>query len=272
MHNIHHRRRAFSLARLRLAAGLLAIAGAWVTPASASGATPLPGILSYWTGSFVVRPSSIDLTPTDGYIVTGARGTFAHSGPIKWSSWTRFEARGIGVLWVDTCEITCAEGPELRYPATIRGFARQGTHFARLTIDSKYGHSPMQYRMVLQPGFGGKFVPVGSSAGVSAATVGRAAGAECGTVSGSYYVGGSNEPYTTSELRIASVRHINCRGARSVAAKCIADRTVRGWTAHVSRPEPGVIRLTSGDKVIRLEGVAGGGPDCANAAYGAIGL
>ncbi len=159
MHSINPSARKFSMLVSLLTAGLLAIVAGWASPVSASGATRLPGILSDWMGSFVVRPSSIDLTPTDGYAVTGV-GSFAHPAPIKWLSWTQSEARGVGVLWVDTCKINCAEGPELQYGATIRGFIRQGAHFTRLTIDSKYGHDPMQYRMVVQPGFGGKFVAV----------------------------------------------------------------------------------------------------------------
>jgi hypothetical protein len=120
----------------------------------------LPGILNYWMGTFVVRPQWIDLTPTDGETVTGAHGTFQHPSTIKWVSWTQSEARGVGVLWVDTCKVSCAQGPELRYPATIRGFARRGGHLTLLTIDSHYGHGPLRFRMVVQPGFGGKFVPV----------------------------------------------------------------------------------------------------------------
>lgn len=157
MHSIHRSARAFSVLVLLSTTGLLAIVAGWPSPVSASGATRLPGILNNWTGSFVVRPSSIDLTPTDGYIVTGT-GPFAHPAPIEWLSWTQSEARGIGVLWVDTCRINCAEGPELPYKATIRGFTRQGTHFTQLTINSAY--HPMQFRMVVQPGFGGKFVTV----------------------------------------------------------------------------------------------------------------
>ncbi len=148
------------LVRRAAAAAVLAAAALSIATGASDASGQLPGILSYWTGTFVVRPPWIDLTPTDGETITGAHGTFQHPSPIKWVSWTQSEARGVGVLWVDTCKISCAQGPQLRYPAAIRGFARQGGHFTLLTIDSHYGHSPMQFRMVVQPGFGGKFVPV----------------------------------------------------------------------------------------------------------------
>lgn len=74
------------------------------------------------------------------------------------------------MLWVDTCEVTCAAGPQVRYRATIRAYGRQDGHFTQLTVDSTYRHDPMQFRMVVQPGFGGKFVQLTAANQASAPT------------------------------------------------------------------------------------------------------
>lgn len=135
---------------------ILAIAAFSLFPSVAGATGALPGVLSYWGGTFVVRPAWIDLTPTAGEGLTGRSGTFRHPGPIRWVSWTAFRARGVGVLWVDTCEASCATGPEDRYQAVILASQPHAGHFTLLTVDSSYGQ--MRLRMVEQPGFGGKFV------------------------------------------------------------------------------------------------------------------
>lgn len=214
--------------------------------------------------------------------------SFLSLDQIDYQRWNSRVARGVAVEEQETCKPNCASGGDVATRVSLtfsrpRTCPRAGVRaFTRLTFrPTRAGSSASAYSMPCPD-----HLAVGAARLVSSLIIDRsiklpaAAGrhiraslaASCGTVSGSYDVGHGPDSYVASELRIAVVRDITCRGARAVTARCISDRSVRGWTAHVSRADPGLIRLTSGHKLIRLEGVAGGGPNCATAAYASIGL
>jgi hypothetical protein len=152
------------LALLGVALGFSSLPATAATPTPAGARTlarpsALPGLLEYWGGPARIRPKFLDITPTDGAAVTGP-GTFRHPDAIRWTSWTSVSARGTGVLWIDTCEVSCAQGPEDRYRATLYAFRVRDGRFTRLTIASSY-HSrylPRTLKIRWKPGFGGQFI------------------------------------------------------------------------------------------------------------------
>jgi hypothetical protein len=86
---------------LRGLAHLFLLVSVGGTASAASPATAKPGLLEYWQGPFVVRPTSLSLTATDGIAVTGS-GKYGHQKPIKWSEWTGRQSSGTGVIWFDS--------------------------------------------------------------------------------------------------------------------------------------------------------------------------
>jgi hypothetical protein len=70
-----------------------------------------------------------------------------------------------------------------------------------------------------------------------------------------------------SGLRVRAIG-ISCGDARSIARRCIRQRTVRGWRAGIygegdlRQPTGFDLYLVSGSKRIDLRGIAGGGPHC----------
>lgn len=140
----------------------LALASAFIMTGAGTtrAAEPLPKALEAYGGSFVVRPSFMDITPTDGLALLGAGRSLAHAGPVKWSSWTTSSGRGKGALFFDTCEPSCAGGRQIRYPASIRVSRPRDGRFTLLTIYSSYRHATQVYKMIEKPGFGGEFVYV----------------------------------------------------------------------------------------------------------------
>src|SRR5919206_4619957 len=58
-----------------------------------------------------VRPAKISYTGDGTGIVGGFDGTSArHPGHLRWLSYTRRDGRARGLLWLDDCEPSCAEG------------------------------------------------------------------------------------------------------------------------------------------------------------------
>jgi hypothetical protein len=124
----------------------------------ASGSTPRsPTLLKEYGGQFVRRPSFLGLTPTDGEIVAGDRRSFRDPGSIRWTSWTKSTADGVGALWVDTCLPSCAGGKEDRYAVSIKASDPRRGRFTLLSIRRPHHSKPLIYKVTYAQGFGGEF-------------------------------------------------------------------------------------------------------------------
>ena len=68
-------------------------------------------VLTWDCESAVYKPASITITCADGGI---------YVEKIKWSTWTKDSATGIGILSENLCEPSCAEGQRVEAPVNLR--------------------------------------------------------------------------------------------------------------------------------------------------------
>jgi hypothetical protein len=68
-------------------------------------------VLTWDCESAVYKPASITITCADGGI---------YVEKIKWSTWTKDGAIGIGILSENLCEPSCAEGQRVEAPVNLR--------------------------------------------------------------------------------------------------------------------------------------------------------
>jgi hypothetical protein len=108
--------------------------------------SPLPTLLNPWSEKFSVRPAIIGLSGDGSSFLGGLNGHGKHTarnwprwaGHIVWSSWTRTQAVGSGVNWLDNCKPACSTGKEIPHPAKVQAFDPQNGHFTRLRTAIKY--------------------------------------------------------------------------------------------------------------------------------------
>jgi hypothetical protein len=68
-------------------------------------------VLTWDCESAVYKPANITITCADGGI---------YVEKIKWSTWTKDGAAGIGILSENLCEPSCAEGQRVEAPVNLR--------------------------------------------------------------------------------------------------------------------------------------------------------
>lgn len=134
-----------------VAAMLLAAASA--RSAEAAG---LPKILTQSsTHPFQVRPAVISYTGDGTGIVGGPDGTDTrHLGRLRWPVYTRRQAYGSGLVWLNDCEPSCAEGDFSGVPVRLHAFAPRGGRFRRLTLSYTYEGQHYTDRRIIRH-FGG---------------------------------------------------------------------------------------------------------------------
>jgi len=138
-------------ARMMLAGGLMAVAtaGAGVALAGPASAVSGPVVLVGCGGTGQVRPAGYDIgCMPSNELVTG----------LRWTSW-RSAAFGSGVLKVNDCTPTCAQGTYVKYPILVvlwRARPWPGhpgrEYFSRLTwifTAQRPGHAPAAQTFVL---------------------------------------------------------------------------------------------------------------------------
>jgi hypothetical protein len=108
--------------------------------APATATASLPKVLAKQTEhGFKVRPASISFTGDGTGIVGGADGASArHPGHLHWTRYNRHEGAAKGVVWLDDCDPSCAEGEFSPVPVKVHvGRVRHG-RFTRLTLRFTY--------------------------------------------------------------------------------------------------------------------------------------
>ena len=86
-----------------------------------------------------VRPAKISYTGDGTGIVGGFDGTSArHPGHLRWLSYTRRDGRARGLLWLDDCEPSCAEGTFHATPVSVHVWRPRRGVFRRLTLSFHY--------------------------------------------------------------------------------------------------------------------------------------
>jgi hypothetical protein len=127
-----------------------------VVPASARAHPP-------WTVSNAepylrVRPAEISYTGDGTGIVGGFDGTSVrHPGHLNWLRYTRRDGRARGLLWLDDCDPSCAEGAFHATPVSVHVWRPRRGVFRRLTLSFGYSgkHWLDRRRAVRMPPSGG---------------------------------------------------------------------------------------------------------------------
>jgi hypothetical protein len=126
-----------------IAATLLGLAAAAILTATAPARQhSLPKLLGdgqHYLLTWQVKPAHISYTGDGTGIVGGFNGTGASKpGNIRWRSWTANRGVGGGVLWLNDCEPSCAEGTFDAVPVTVTAFAVIAGHFTKLRLIYTY--------------------------------------------------------------------------------------------------------------------------------------
>jgi hypothetical protein len=120
----------------------LATAIALTLPLGTAGvaAAKLPGVLTQDPHHpFVVRPASIGYTGDGTGLVGGTDGTSVrHPGHLRWTAYNSRQGIGRGVVWLDDCDPSCADGHFSAFPVAVHVFAPKKGHFTRLTLQFTY--------------------------------------------------------------------------------------------------------------------------------------
>ena len=146
--------------RRRWALGLvLAASLAAALPDATQGmaAARLPSVLTQGRPAFEVRPASISYTGDGTGIVGGSDGRDArHPGHLRWVTYDERQGVGHGVVWLDDCDPSCAEGTFASTPVAVHVFSPGAGRFRRLTLTYTYrGQRYVDRRMVRHFAAGG---------------------------------------------------------------------------------------------------------------------
>jgi hypothetical protein len=122
----------------------VALAATALSAALAGASTQTTKLLEADAGKFVVRPGQIIPNADGGIIFGGPRRPGQKLGHITWQSWSKTDARGKGVEWVNNCKPDCAQGTyKNRGTIQFHAFRPRSHHFTRLTAN---GATPKSYR------------------------------------------------------------------------------------------------------------------------------
>ncbi len=105
----------------------------------ASAAARLPSVLTQSTPEFAVRPATIGYTGDGTGIVGGPDGkSVRRLGHIRWTTYDRHQAVGRGLVWLDDCTPSCAQGTFSAAPVQIHAFAPANGRFTHVTLIYTY--------------------------------------------------------------------------------------------------------------------------------------
>jgi hypothetical protein len=131
---------------LAVAAAVLVGALALATAASAATPTVFNG-----NGGFQTRPGSISYTGDGTGVVGGRDGSGPRQpGHLSWTSYTSTAGRATGVVWLNDCRPSCAEGHFQPRPVAVTVGVPRGGHFTHLTLTYSYGGKRIVDTRVLQ--------------------------------------------------------------------------------------------------------------------------
>jgi hypothetical protein len=120
----------------RLLAATAALLGALAFAPIASAATPT---VFNGKGGFQTRPGSISYTGDGTGVIGGSDGSGPRNpGHLKWATYTSSGGRAGGVVWINDCKPSCAEGKFSPIPVSVLVTRPSGGHFTRLTLTYTY--------------------------------------------------------------------------------------------------------------------------------------
>jgi hypothetical protein len=110
-----------------------------------------PSVVGGWTGNasgFLGGPSGKPNSDSPSFVV--------RFGKIRWTTWTQTEGRGVGVVWVKTCEPDCAAGRWKREAksTSVHAYRPQNGRFTRLAFSYDAGSGRQLRTFRLRPANG----------------------------------------------------------------------------------------------------------------------
>jgi hypothetical protein len=118
---------------------LVLVAALALIVSSASAASRPPKVLTQENPTFQVRPATISYTGDGTGIVGGDDGRSARKpGHLKWTAYNRKVGRAIGVVWLDDCTPSCAQGRFSPSPVRVQVSEPTHGHFRLLTLRYRY--------------------------------------------------------------------------------------------------------------------------------------
>ena len=121
-------------------AGLLFTLLAFTFAAPAAAQAKPPKVLTQRPHhTFQVRPAWISYTGDGTGFLGGADGSGPrHPGHLRWRRYGGSEGRARGVVWLNVCDPTCADGDFVSRPVRVRVFRPRHGRFTRMTIRYRY--------------------------------------------------------------------------------------------------------------------------------------
>jgi hypothetical protein len=135
------------MSRMKIVLGAAtAVATMIAVPAVASARRPK--LLTEGSGTvFKVRPARVGFTGDGTGFVAGHGSSVRHPGRIHWKWWTKRSAKGVGRVWVDDCNPSCAEGQFHPDPGWIKANRPKHGRFTHIAVHFRdQGHSYTDYR------------------------------------------------------------------------------------------------------------------------------
>lgn len=107
-----------------------------------------PRLLTDGNGTvFKVRPGKVGFTGDGTGFVAGHGSSVHHPGRIHWKWWTKRSAKGVGRVWVDDCNPSCAEGHFHPDPGWIRANRPKHGRFTHIAVHFRdHGHKYTDFR------------------------------------------------------------------------------------------------------------------------------
>ena len=107
-----------------------------VTALPATAQARLPSVLTQHTKRpFEVRPATIWYTGDGTGVIGGSDGASArYPGRLHWNRYSHRQGRARGLVWLNDCDPSCAEGTFSAAPVNVHVFAPRHGHFTRLTL------------------------------------------------------------------------------------------------------------------------------------------
>lgn len=123
--------------RMISAAAAVAIAMAVAVPGLASAGTNTV-LVNDSSSTFEVRPSLIGYTgDATGYV--GRRTWGGKRGYMRWKTWNIYSAYGVGTVWLNTCNPSCADGGWRSRKGWVQLSVPKNGRFTDMTITYRRG-------------------------------------------------------------------------------------------------------------------------------------
>lgn len=121
----------------RLSTTIVTLGSLLLTPQAAS--ARLPAVLTQLKPEFQVQPAVISYTGDGTGLVGGRDGkSVRHPGHLHWTTYNRRHGVGHGLLWLDDCTPSCADGRFHSTRVAVYVFSPRHGRFRRLTLRYTY--------------------------------------------------------------------------------------------------------------------------------------